>query len=702
MAPTSRSPPATPPPPSVSSIASSIRAYFIPLILLAASLYFQLVVTPRSFPTSHYDVLGIKRHSSIEEVTKAYEKLTSKWDSGVEVPTTFAFLEARYAFELLTNELWKRDYDVFDIDEQQDVLENAKEQYAGASISEISTPLLKPPSSALEEPAFGMIKTENFLSSFEKGKALIIQIFSYGSNRCAKFTDTWKRIVTLLDGVATTGMVEVGDQNLASYLAEMKSSGQLYFRNGLPTILAFRPGCNSSHCLYRYVGELSVDAVTDWFATTILKLPRILYYSKESLVQNFLAKSKPHKVKVILFSKTGERATPFMRQAAKDYWTDASFGFILWREEESSLWWNMFGVESAPAIVFLKDPGLKPVVYHGFFNYSMFIDIMEDNKHHVLPQLRSVTAMDLGCSARGHSRSGKDVRVWYCVILAGRLSQDLNTMRETVRRVQETLSNDEELNSSDPDSSSSAAALALKQKRLTFTWLDGEAQQKFCFFHINSEDSFESCGPRRGVEDVAQLLMVRYERNATDNEIVTEKQQRNIFQAVNYGDPDPASQLVAKYKGSREISDIIKWLSKTIEDGDSSNLPPFKTRTPELIPEDDAGWMAGSETFFSKSKDLKLKMGSFAYKMHDLLGDPRIGPVLLLVALVLSGRIWLQRSQSSHNNSSNSSSQSGGNDEAPRNPRRRSPRNQLIPPSITDFEPKDAQQVQFSDSDSDQ
>lgn len=47
-------------------------------------------------------------------------------------------------------------------------------------------------------------------------------------------------------------------------------------------------------------------------------------------------------MKVILFSKTGERATPFMRQAARDYWTDASFGFILWREEESSFWWNMY------------------------------------------------------------------------------------------------------------------------------------------------------------------------------------------------------------------------------------------------------------------------------------------------------------------------------------------------------------------------
>lgn len=39
-------------------------------------------------------------------------------------------------------------------------------------------------------------------------------------------------VVTLLDGVATTGMVEVGDHNLASYLAETKSGGQPFFRKG--------------------------------------------------------------------------------------------------------------------------------------------------------------------------------------------------------------------------------------------------------------------------------------------------------------------------------------------------------------------------------------------------------------------------------------------------------------------------------------
>lgn len=37
-------------------------------------------------------------------------------------------------------------------------------------------------------------------------------------------------------------------------------------------------------CCLRFEGELSVDAVTDWFATAILKLPRIFYHTKESMV----------------------------------------------------------------------------------------------------------------------------------------------------------------------------------------------------------------------------------------------------------------------------------------------------------------------------------------------------------------------------------------------------------------------------------
>ncbi|MQL99722.1 hypothetical protein Taro_032450, partial [Colocasia esculenta] len=87
----------------------------------------------------------------------------------------------------------------------------------------------------------------------------------------------------LLDGVAKTGIVELGEDQLASFLAERRSTGQPFFRNGLPAFVAFPPNCRSLQCYLRYDGDLSVDAVVDWMATSILNLPRILYYSRESL-----------------------------------------------------------------------------------------------------------------------------------------------------------------------------------------------------------------------------------------------------------------------------------------------------------------------------------------------------------------------------------------------------------------------------------
>ncbi|CAL5441722.1 unnamed protein product [Camellia sinensis] len=149
---------------------------------------------------------------------------------------------------------------------------------------------------------------------------------------------------SLLDSMANTGMVELGEVQLATYLAEKIYTKQPSFQNG---------------------------------------------------------------VKVIFFSETGERAAPFVRQAALNYWPYAAFAFVPWREEESSLWWN----------------GLENVYRH----------VTHDNKK-VLPQLRSVTPMKLGL-------------------------------------IQEALS------TVDKDQSLSLAAVALKEKRLTFTWLDGEAQQ---------------------------------------------------------------------------------------------------------------------------------------------------------------------------------------------------------------------------------
>ncbi|KAG8379208.1 hypothetical protein BUALT_Bualt07G0064700 [Buddleja alternifolia] len=685
---------------SFSSVISTVRAYSVPIFLLVTSLFFQLVVLPRNFPPSHYDVLGIPKYSSIEEVTQAYENITSKWNSSVEVPPTVDLIRVQYAFELLSNQLLKRDYDILNIDEHLHVLEEAKEQHTGKHLSEIDLPLIEAASFDPAEPDSSFINPQNFLSMFEDDKALLLQINSFGSKRCVQFSSTWERIGKMLNGVANTGVVEVGDVQLAVYLAEKKSSGQPFFRSGLPALLAFPPGCKSSGCLHRYEGELSVDAVTDWLTTSILNLPRIPYYSKESMVQNFLVKSKPHQVKVIFISKTGERATPFIRQAAKNYSSYTTFAFAQWKDEDSVFWWNVFGVESAPAIVFLKDPGVEPVVYQGIHRGTQQMLEYIAYQTEVLPQLRNITSMELGCDVQGYSRAGNDTKVWYCAIVAGRPSQELNKMRQTMRRVQEKLANDEETNVVDVDSTSTPAVLALKQKRLTLAWLDGEAQQRYCFFNIQSEESYETCGPRRGISDAARLFIVRYQRNdnVTEEKKEPSRQQNNILHAWLQSDPDPVSTLVAKYNGSTETSEIIKWISQTIKDGDSREIPPFKTKAPELLPED-AGqtWTQnGPKKFISKQFT-----SGFVSRIYDHLGDPRIGPSLLLGALMSFGLIWLNRNRPAQPSRQNQSNQLKKDEDKPkRRNRRREGSNQLIPPSMTDVEPKDAQQIPLSDSDS--
>ncbi|KAH9721927.1 J domain-containing protein [Citrus sinensis] len=633
---------------------SKVKAYWAPLILFGLGLFYQLVVLPRSFPTSHYDALGIKPYSSVEQVKEAYEKFSSKWNSGEEIPSTADFLKIQYAYELLTDPLWKRNYDIYGIDEQLHILEKVREQYGEESYSRIDLPLLDATDRSVH--AFNVVTSEDFPSIFHDSKPWLIQVYSDGSYLCGQFSGAWKTIAALLEGIANTGMVELGDIRLATHLAERKPIGQIFFRRGLPSLVAFPPGCKSSDCMTRFEGELSVDAVTDWFATAILKLPRIFYYTKESMV------------KVIFFSKTGERASPFVRQISRNYWAYASFAFVLWREEESSIWWNTFEVESAPAIVFLKDPGVKPVVYYGSFNNSRLSEVMEQNKLQglyfcgtcvsELPQLRSVTSMELGCDARGYSRAGSDTTIWYCVILAGRLSPELNKMRE-----------------------------------------------RYCSFYLFSETSFETCGARRDMSDVPRLFIVRYKRNTTEDEAKIERKPRNIWDAMQEQEVDPASQLVVRYNGSDEIPQIAKWVSEIIQDGDSKDLPFYRAKTPELVPEDSEPLLTRSaQSLFSKSIGMKQRIRNIMGQCYDYLGDPRIGPALLLAALMSFGTIWLMRGQQlAHPSQSGQPGPSANEDEnrPARRKRAKKGSNEAGPPSITDEEPKDAYQMPLLDSDSD-
>ncbi|XP_057516173.1 uncharacterized protein LOC130797569 [Amaranthus tricolor] len=682
---------------SDSQITSLIKAYWIPATLFSLFMLFHLVFIPKAFPVSHYDVLGVSRRSSIEEVKEAYDNFVSKWNSGVELPTTNNFIKIRYAYELLTDPLWKRDYDLFGIDEHQGVLENILQLNSGKEYSSVNLPLLVDPADS-QEVDLDFISGGDIQSIVGGQKPWLIQVYSNGSNLCKHFSSKWKKIATLLGEVADTGVVELGNSKLAYLLAEKKTTGQLFFRNGLPSLIAVPQGCRSSNCFVRYGGDLSVDAVTDWFSITILKLPRIPYYTKDSLGPRFLAKSSYHKVKVMFFSDTGMRATPFMRQLAKNYQDYASFACVLWREEEYSYWWSVYEVESAPATVFLRDPGAKPLVYYGPVNSSWFMNVMEDNKLHELPQLRTLTSLELGCDSRGYSRAGTGTKIWYCVIAIGRPSPELNEMREVMRKIQHTLSE----NYQDVPYTNELAATALKDKRLTLTWMDGEVQKNLCMFYIVGELSLESCGPRRGIEDTPQVVMARYMRNDSFDDL-SEKKSSNSLMDMLKEDVDPVSLLVARYNGSAEPLQIIEWISNNIKDGDSSKLPFYRTRTPELVFENpDPLWFVSREKLISTRHGVKHKLSRAISVCHDLSGDPRIGSMLLLGALISFGGIWLRRSHVTPFKDSNESEQTHAKKDIPKAWRnRRKHARPDVPPSITDMEPKNAYQMEFSDSDAD-
>jgi hypothetical protein len=68
-------------------------------------------------------------------------------------------------------------------------------------------------------------------------------------------------------------------------------------------------------------------------------------------------------------------------------------------------------------------------LHTGHMNSSVFQQAMEKHKTFELPQLRSITAAELGCDASGYSKAGNDTNTWYCVVVAGRPGSELTQMR---------------------------------------------------------------------------------------------------------------------------------------------------------------------------------------------------------------------------------------------------------------------------------
>nr|CAB3455051.1 unnamed protein product [Digitaria exilis] len=659
-------------------IPAEVRRYWLPILLFTAGFLFQLLVLPRHFPPSHYDALGIERFAPVERVVEAYERLSKEWLSEMSHQPTVDIIKIRYAYELLTNPILKRDYDLFGLDEHAAVLERAKEQYQKEHFLKIDLPLLKESLVSLNDDTFSVLTHESFMSAIAEEYPLIILVYSKGSPRCAQFMEYWKQIGIRLDGIAKTAMVEVGDSQLAGYFAEKGFSKLPHFRNGVPVLVAYPANCRSPSCYMRYPGGLSVDSVVDWVATSVVGLPRILYYSKEalcsqsehsSMAPNSLGRAAIIRSK-LSFSQVPESVLPH---------SFAKLPVSIQVTHHSRL---SYGEKMNP-----RFGGTRT------FSKLEFTEMMEEHKHQELRQLRSDTSLELGCDARGHSRAGNDVAIWYCVIVAGRPGVELSKKRHILRKAQDQLIGAVDGSSTgnvDNSADISSAATALKDERLTFVWLDGDIQKESMFFDCTSystsiflqqicafylaTDYSGACGPRGfgDDDDKSELFIVRFQRNATYEALKSEK-KNNLVEALQ-GQHADASQLVARYKGPDETQETSK--------------------VPDLVPEETSKEWLSSKRIHSAGKSLKQKIG---FHFQDYLTDPRIGSTLLMCGCISFGIIWLRNNKSTQNTQQ---------EKAPKDKNKR-PRPKLStslfgqPESVADVEPKDARQWEMSDSDSD-
>ncbi|ONM25555.1 DNAJ heat shock N-terminal domain-containing protein [Zea mays] len=667
-------------------IPAQVRRYWLPILLFTAGFLFQVLVLPRHFPPTHYDVLGVERFASVERVVEAYESLSKEWLSETSHQPTVDIIKIRYAYELLTNPVLKRDYDLFGLDEHKDVLERVKEQYQMVHFLKIDLPLLKDSVVSLIDDAFNVLTHESFMSAISEEYPLIILVYSKGSPRCAQFIEYWKQIGTQLDGIVRTAMVEVGDSQVAGYFAEKRFSKRPFFRNGVPTLVAYPANCKSPSC-YMSIPKMRFYATP--FPICAEDMSYLVYlrnYGSNADLYfqgpQFIGKSGNHKVKTIFFSSTGERAAPFVRQAAQEYSSYSSFGFVLWREDESQIWWNSLGVESAPALVFLKGPGTTPFVHHGKIPPPL-----------KLRQLRSDTSLELGCDARGHSRAGNDAAIWYCVIVAGRPGAELSKKRQILRKAQDKLLGDVDRSAGNVDNSveTSSAATAFKDDRLTFVWLDGEVQKQICAFYL-ATDYTGACGPRDFGDDndKPEIFIVRFQRNATYEALKAEK--KNNLVDVLQGQHADASQLVARYKGPVEIEEINRWISQIIKDGDTREIPYFTSKVPDLVPEETSkAW--NSKSIRSAGKSLKENIG---FHFQDYLTHPMIGSTLLMCGCISMGILWFR-----NNTPTQSTRQEKARKDKAKRPRPKLSTSLFGEPSVPDVDPKDARQWEMSSSDSD-
>lgn len=85
--------------------------------------------------------------------------------------------------------------------------------------------------------------------------------------------------------------------------------------------------------------------------------------------------------------------------------------------------------------------------------------------------------------------------------------------------------------------------------------------QDYCKFYLGEGASEGTCGQRKGMTDIARLLVIRYLRNnsAVDTRTQEMSKWKSLLVQDIIDDTDQAGQFVAGYKGTADDSEVCRF-----------------------------------------------------------------------------------------------------------------------------------------------
>lgn len=394
-----------------------------------------------------YDVLGLKRAASTQDIRKAYKQYAKEWhpDKNKHEDAQSKFVDINKAYEILSDPTRRKMFDQRGfVDEGQPTADHFTGQPSFTHNGGFKFQFKMPEMSFFYQQSITLRTYENTVLPQSQKQMYLIIIYSEWCLTCLHVLPLWQRLAEELE--------PVGIQLAAvHYDQETELARKLGGRRGeLPHLVLV----SDSRVSYFNEDQFSIAKVIEFIRG---RFPRhlILEVTDEN-GDEMLQGWKDNKVRVLLFGKMDMIRLRYLALAFK-YRSHAIFGYVQVNSETSAQLRQRFSVPpNMDSLLLFHEDDKRPAARLSMADlpYSTLKDVIEANKYLQLPRLSSQSMLDSLCPPE---RSNARRRL--CVILVTQDRPEDDEPREQLRQF--------------------TRQFKFSRERITFTYIYGDKQNEF-------------------------------------------------------------------------------------------------------------------------------------------------------------------------------------------------------------------------------